>query len=311
MSELSTRTFHTIAAEINSIKDQTRTMVLYNSIEIGRRLTEAKQLMAHGEWGNWLKESVDYSQSTANNLMKIFEQFGDNQLALFGDNVNSQALVNLSYTQAVALLNVPQEEREQFIQDNDVENMSTRELQQAIKENKILSKQLKESEAQAEKERKLHEKTSKAYEALEQQSKAHDELVARLKAELAEAGAAGDNEEVDRLQASLKDSEKELQTSRDRIKELETELKQKPIDVPAVVEKIPEEIERELAELRKKVANPKSHNTVKFGFCFDSVVRGFQDLLGILDEIKESDPEDHTKYHGAVTGLLGKMSERL
>src|SRR5690554_982024 len=93
-----------IAAEINQIKDQTRKMVLFNAIEIGRRLVEAKQYVSHGEWGQWLQESVDFSQSTANNLMRIFEEYGSNQMALFGDNAKSEVLGNLSYTQAVALL---------------------------------------------------------------------------------------------------------------------------------------------------------------------------------------------------------------
>ena len=48
------RTPEIIAAEINGIKEQTRKMVLYNSIEIGRKLTEAKLLVEHGEWGHWL-----------------------------------------------------------------------------------------------------------------------------------------------------------------------------------------------------------------------------------------------------------------
>jgi len=71
-------------------------------------------MVEHGQWGNWLKDSVDYSQSTANNLMRIFEEYGSNQIALFGNNANSQALGNLSYTQAVALLGIPAEDREQM-----------------------------------------------------------------------------------------------------------------------------------------------------------------------------------------------------
>ena len=135
MNEITTiRTPQIVAAEINSIKDQTRTMILCNSIEIGRRLVEAKTLVGHGEWGEWLKTSVDYSKSTANNLMRIFDEYGANQMPLFGDNSKSQALGNLSYTQAVALLGVP--DKEEFIQENDVENMSTRELQEAIKAQK-------------------------------------------------------------------------------------------------------------------------------------------------------------------------------
>jgi hypothetical protein len=128
------RTPDLIAAEINSIKSQTRIMVLCNSIEIGRRLVEAKSLVEHGQWENWLEKSVEYSIRTAQNLMKIFEEYGSNQLTLFGNNAKTQALAHLSYTQAIALLGIPAEEREQFIKDNDVESMSTRELQQAIKE---------------------------------------------------------------------------------------------------------------------------------------------------------------------------------
>ena len=67
------RTPEIVAAEINSIKYQTRNIVLFNSIEIGRRLVEAKELIEHGAFGDWLKSAVDYSQSNANNLMKIYE----------------------------------------------------------------------------------------------------------------------------------------------------------------------------------------------------------------------------------------------
>ena len=72
MNELQVqRTPELIAAEINHIKEETKRIVLNNSIEIGRRLTEAKLLIPHGQWGVWLKENVDYSKTTANNLMNI------------------------------------------------------------------------------------------------------------------------------------------------------------------------------------------------------------------------------------------------
>ena len=168
MNELSTsRTPEVIAAEINSIKEQTRRMVLANSIEIGRRLAEAKQMLPHGEWGKWLEVNVDYSPSTANNLLNIFEQYASDQLSIFGDNVKSEAFANLSYTQAVALLGVPEEEREAFVVENKVEDMSTRELQKTIAEKKKLEKELKKAQQLAEKERKAKEKLSQSYEELE------------------------------------------------------------------------------------------------------------------------------------------------
>lgn len=57
-----------IAAEINAINQESRRMLLKNAIEIGRRLKEAKTLLKHGEWLKWLKESVSYSKSTAENM---------------------------------------------------------------------------------------------------------------------------------------------------------------------------------------------------------------------------------------------------
>ncbi len=50
-----------LAAEIRTIKSQTGRMVLNASIEVGRRLTEAKAKLPHGSWGEYLKNEVDYS----------------------------------------------------------------------------------------------------------------------------------------------------------------------------------------------------------------------------------------------------------
>ncbi|CDX02262.1 Membrane-bound metallopeptidase [Desulfitobacterium hafniense] len=132
--ELSSRTPQIIAAEINSIKEQTGKILLHSAIEIGRRLTEAKAMVHHGEWQKWLESSVSYSQSTANKLMRVFAEYGSKLAADHQAGANSEAMTSLSYTQAVILLGVPETERESFIVENDVSAMSTRELQQAVKE---------------------------------------------------------------------------------------------------------------------------------------------------------------------------------
>ena len=63
-----------LAAEIRTIKSQTGRMVLNASIEVGRRLTEAKAKLPHGSWGEYLKNEVDYSPSRAQNLMRVFRE---------------------------------------------------------------------------------------------------------------------------------------------------------------------------------------------------------------------------------------------
>ncbi len=124
-----------VAAEIITIQQQARKMMLIYAVEIGKRLCEAKELLDHGQWGRWLEESVSYSQSTANNLMSLYREYGDkDQSSLFDDGTNSQLLQKLSYTQALALMAVPAEERAAFVTENKVEDMSTRELQRVIRE---------------------------------------------------------------------------------------------------------------------------------------------------------------------------------
>jgi len=43
-------------------------------------------------------------------------------------------VTNLTYTQALILLGIPEEERDEFIAEHDVESMTKLELQQAVKD---------------------------------------------------------------------------------------------------------------------------------------------------------------------------------
>ncbi|SHN88136.1 DUF3102 domain-containing protein [Desulfitobacterium chlororespirans] len=114
-------------------------MLLKNAIEVGRLLQEAKELLNHGEWLKWLKESVSFSKSTAANLMNLYKAYGPKLLSLADDDPNSQALGNLTYTKAVLLLGLPEEEREAFIAQHDLGSMTTRQLSQAVKEQRALA----------------------------------------------------------------------------------------------------------------------------------------------------------------------------
>lgn len=129
MNEIQTSEIKQIELEINFYKEQTAK----NIIEIGKRLIKAKEMLPHGEWGKWLEEKVEFRQTTATKYMRAAKEFP-----------NLQSLENLGQTKIFALLEVPQEEREEFIENNHIEDMTTRELQQAIKEKKELEKQIEE-----------------------------------------------------------------------------------------------------------------------------------------------------------------------
>ncbi|AHF11306.1 MULTISPECIES: DUF3102 domain-containing protein [Dehalobacter] len=93
------------------IKYWTESIYLAAAVEIRRRLTEAKALLMFGEWGQWLEESVSYSQRTADRLMKVFREYGSKLPEASACSSNCALVRNLTYSQAVILLGVPEEGR--------------------------------------------------------------------------------------------------------------------------------------------------------------------------------------------------------
>ncbi|WP_160688363.1 DUF3102 domain-containing protein [Clostridium sp. C2-6-12] len=321
MNEISiSRTPDLIAAEINHIKEQTRIQVLNNSIEIGRKLVEAKSLVSHGEWGKWLEEKVDYSKSTANNLMKIFEKYSDEQMNLLG-NAKSQAIGELGYTQALTLLGIHDDkEREKFIEENKVEDMSTRELKKAIDE---LNKAKSEKEALRKELEDFKGKSKAEQDKLKEAAKKNEKVAKELK------------EEANKLLENLNKKEEETAAARREVEEYQVkikELEEKPIDVITAGIEVDEEKIKELEEAHKKEIealisqkeeaenrvkdlekNSAKHNEniVKYRVHFDSLVAGFKSLLEDVSNIKEVDPQEAQKYADACKSLINMMTERL
>ncbi len=165
------RTTETVALEIRTLQRQAQGIILSYAIEIGRRLEEAKAMLPHGEWGAWLKRELDYSQSTAQNFMRVFREYGDEQQSLFGGQAKSQTFGTLPYSKALRLLAISDDdEREKFVEEHDVASMSTRELDQAIKERDEALKRAAELESRVsdleDSEDSLHAQLNKAEDAV-------------------------------------------------------------------------------------------------------------------------------------------------
>lgn len=143
MSNEVTRTAAQVAADINTIKSHT-SAVLRSAIDEGKRscirigklLEEAKCLVPHGEWGEWLKDNVDYSESTAQNLMRCYREFGDEQIDLFSGVSDADFFAVLSQSQMLELLALPKERRREFVEEHREElesgDMSVRDMKVEI-----------------------------------------------------------------------------------------------------------------------------------------------------------------------------------
>ena len=163
-----------ITKEIKDIQRQAKAMALTYAVEIGRRLCEAKSLLPYGSWGEWLRNEVEFSQSSANNFMRLFDEYGSAQISIFGASVDSQTFANLPYSKALQLLAIPSEEREAFAEEVGAEDLSTRELAAAIKEKEDAKR---EAEELREKLRALEE----AEADLRQKADDYDEMEKDLK----------------------------------------------------------------------------------------------------------------------------------
>lgn len=147
MQELTEFNIEKTTAEILILKEQTA----QNIIEIGRRLIEAKENLQHGEFTEWLKQKVDISHRTANNFMKVATTFS-----------NSQSLANLGSTKLFLLAGLDEDDRQEVMQESNVEDMTTRELEQVVKEKKEIKKQLEaEQEYSQELQEAIKEKENK------------------------------------------------------------------------------------------------------------------------------------------------------
>ena len=200
MNEM-TRPIEVITQEIKFYSQQAGMSI----IEIGKRLHEAKICLPHGEWGNWLKNEVNFSERTAQNFMRIAREYQNPQM--IADMGNSA-------TKALLLLSLPAEERESFVAEEHiidgeaktVAEMTTKEMEELTKqlaaeraEKEKLQSQLDlfQEEAQKEKdaaidavmkesEDKIEALISKR-EAAEKAQKAAEEKISTLEAELDEA----------------------------------------------------------------------------------------------------------------------------
>lgn len=121
-----------IALEINVIKRRLAQETMLAAVEIGKLLVKAKEKVPHGMWGDWLVENVAYSQSTANNLMRLYREYGEQeQIDFFAEN-RMEIFGNLSQSQAVALLGMPYEKRKEFVKTHDMSETSVRDIEAEV-----------------------------------------------------------------------------------------------------------------------------------------------------------------------------------
>ena len=275
-----------LVAEIKILSQQTAA----NIIEIGKRLIDAKSHVGHGEWGGWLEANFEFTDRTAQRFMKAAEEVG-----------KTTSLSILSPTKVFALLDVPAADREEFIatphevngQQKTVDEMTTRELAEAIRAKKEADKVIQDQAKKLQKQQEdlenalIRERNTNAFLSVK------DSTITKL---------IDENKKLERLADELAHQPE-------------------PTIVEKIVEKpvIPESITKALEEARNKVAILEAELQSKqstgdrrddlamrvdfFTSRINNFVRDMSALGYMGQEYARISPQAQRKYESSITAL--------
>lgn len=257
-------------------------------LTIGRCLIEAKDLLPHGEWLPWLTERVEFSPRTAQNFMRLAREW-----------TNTQTLADLGASKALSLLALPPEEREQFMEENNVIDMSARQLEAAIKERD-------EARIDAADAQKSAMKLREALAAMQQERQVADQEVQKLTEELDELKARPvevavetvvDQEAIDKARDEAR---AEMQAKLDKAREAAAKARDRQKQAEASVEILKRSLEeREKAEKKAELSADK--DLAQFEVLFQQAQETANKMRGFLIKFRER--KDPTAAQGAEKAL--------
>lgn len=294
------RSIEIVTAEIYTIRDNAARVFMDSVVQIGRRLEEAKQLVPHGEWTDYLDTKLGYKPSTAQNYMRIAREFGDGQVGLSGKTA-SDFFGNLGYSQLLPLLGLPEEEREQMAEEHDLAGMSSREIQALVKERDEARAAAAQAQEQADKQ---GQEARSARDAL---ATAKDKLKAeKQKAQEQAAAAKANAQTAAELQRQLNELAEKANQPRELTDEERAALR---AEVAAEQAKAVQAAEARAAEALaklEKVKNPAAH---KVNFLFGELCEYWRRLQAALKELEQSDEEAAGKMKAAIGQVIGGWHE--
>ena len=314
-----------LTTEIRYITEQLNRTLLTGIIEIGKRFERAKQLVGFGQWGAYCEEGTGYSQSMAENYIKIYKEYGSEQQSIFGDLSKSQSLGNLGVTKLLQLTAVPADEREEFVKKNNVtEDTTVKELQELIKKQKSEAEDAEMKFRQ--KEHELEQSIRRNNDVITEKQDEIDRLRAELEKREAESNKPSDDEMSEMIAELEEQAKAEFQKSIDKL-EKEKEKLQKTVEkqkkqydtLQLEAKEQADKIERSEAEkaqmqavierLQKESLLGSNENMVRLNLLFVTAQEDIQSIKEALEEIKNT--EQYDKYKEAITRTLLEAVEKL
>lgn len=289
----SSRSLPVIVAEIKTMETTVYRVTLQGVIRIGECLEEAKQQVGHGGWYDWCKDNLGYTQKQAQRFMQIARTYGDENSPY--SNVTN--LSELSISKALALLQVPEEQVENFVETHDVDSMKFRELEKEIKA-------LKESNEEA---AAIKEEAVKMKMELDQlkAAGADPEKIADLETKL-EKQKDKNKKLTEDLKAEKESKEKAIAEALDKkAVELQRQARQQQVKELEEARLRNEELEERIESLNRRIENSSDENKLVFKLRVDQL----QGVFAACTKCIEIEPDQETKQK--MKKALGTVMDSL
>ena len=303
------RTIEAITGEILELKQGGGEVIL----DIGRRLLEAKGMLPHGEWLPWLNERVEFSERTAQKFMRLAQKWS-----------NPSALADLGATKALMLLALPEEEREEFVEDHNVIDMSARQLEQALKERDEARKAAEAAKADASVAEQARAKmeadiavVNASLAAAREEKQKADSWAACLENELAKLKAKPVEVAVETvvdpeaIEKATAEAVAEIKAKLDKAREAKKRAEDRQKIAEDALEQVRLQLE-EQAKAEKKAALGADKDLAQFDLLFDQAQETVNKMRGILMKVSASDEASAGKLAIAMKALaaaVGRFAE--
>ena len=274
------QTLSQLAAEINAIKEQVRETVYLSTCRIGEKLLLAKGAVGHGNWGQWLKDNVDYSERTAQNIITIYKNFNNKETKLFGTVPDAELLGKLNQSQLLALSSIKDEEkRTEFMNEHKEElpDMSKQELAKALAELKEVKETVTKKDAEVKALQRDLSRADKQHEAMAQEVEKYQNLFEDTKNQLEEAKKAPIETTAVTVEKMPEDKAKQLEMLQARVAELEAVKPERTPEEKQLIRHY-ENIRTEIEALLTQLSYMEGEKKYNYGAAIRNLMKGVLEM---------------------------------
>lgn len=270
--ELVDKTTEELQIEVNGLYHQMEmigNIAMMIAANAGQRLLVIKDRLNHGEFESWCESHLDFSKRKAEMMMSLAKRC-EEENSLFS---KTQTFADLSISKVFALLAAPEEVAVEVVENNDISEMTVRELKEEIADLKSQNTEIVELK----------------------------NIIKELEEEKKEPGISSDE---------LEKRDKEIEELKEKLKkEKEKAVATAKVQAKAENLKTEEELSKAKAEVEKLNATVASGEVLAaFRINVNNLQSTFNECVNQLDQMDKDSAE---KFKGALKKILTNELETL